>query len=111
MIRTYPHPIRKRPRRFHKFIPVLASMNECEECCDVCNTCMADLQEKVDNERPGHVWAYDDGKIVYLEDVVVEARLGRKLRENETVIHTNGNILDNRDANLEVVEIPDLGVQ
>lgn len=43
----------------------------------------------------------EDG--VYLEDMIMELRLGRALRDNETVFHRNGNTLDNRDANLYVV--------
>jgi hypothetical protein len=67
------------------------------------------MQDQVDNERPGHVWAAENGEIVYMEDKVMESRLGRKLAEDETVIHINGNLLDNRDSNLELVKIPDLG--
>ena len=108
MIRTYPMLICKRPRRFYKFQPILSqrSAYECEEYCD---DCMAEYQAQVDRERPDHVWAVDQGKVVYLEAFVAEHKLGRKLKPNETVVHVNGNVKDNRADNLDVVEIPDLG--
>lgn len=40
----------------------------------------------------------------FLEDLIVESRLGRALRDDETVFHRNGSTLDNRNANLYVVE-------
>lgn len=45
-----------------------------------------------------------DERGVYMEDLIMEKILGRRLRDNETVYHGNGNTLDNRDMNLYVVE-------
>lgn len=45
------------------------------------------------------------GKVIYMEDEIMENRLGRKLESYEVVRHKNGNALDNRDSNLEVVII------
>jgi HNH endonuclease len=95
--------IRKRSRKVHKFEPILSRMSHCDG--EVCNDCMAAMQAQVDGERPGHVWTVIDGKLVYMEDMIVERRLGRKLKPNETVVHRNENPLDNRDENLEVVTI------
>ena len=41
----------------------------------------------------------------YVHTVVVEAKIGRKLAENETVEHRNGNGLDCSPDNLEVVSL------
>lgn len=101
---SYSRIIRKRPRKVHKFEPILSRMGHCEN--EVCNECMAAMQKQVDNDRPGHVWAVEDGKIIYMEDEIMEHRLGRPLRSTESVIHKNGNVLDNRDRNLELVELP-----
>ncbi len=111
MVRAYPHAIRKRPRKFHKFVPVLSIRNSCEECGEYCNTCMEQFQEQVDNERPGHFWRVEDGEVRYKEDDAAEQVLGRKLKPSETVIVKNGNFEDCRPENLEVVEIPDLDVK
>lgn len=75
---------------------------------EYCDACMEAFQAQVDNERPGHVWAVDNGQIIYLEDVVAQQILGRKLREDEVVVHKNQNPLDNRRANLEVVDLEGL---
>jgi hypothetical protein len=72
---------------------------------------MESFAADADYKRPGHVWSVEDGEIVFLEDVVVEHHLGRKLKESETVIHRNGDPKDNRFENLEVVEIPDFGAK
>jgi len=56
--------------------------------------------------REGHVYAYDqDGSIIYMEDLVMENALGRKLESHEEVRHINGNPLDNRRSNLEIVTV------
>ena len=52
-------------------------------------------------------YTYIDGKIVYMEDMIMEQRLGRKLRPNERVFHKNGSVFDNRDENLALVIITD----
>ena len=44
----------------------------------------------------------DEG--VYMEDMIMEMMLGRPLAENETVLHHNGDTLDNRDSNLSLAE-------
>jgi len=100
---------RKRPRpKPHKFYPILSrSHGDCEHC-DYCNDCMEKFAAQAENERPSHVWRVDDGKIIYMEDDLMEHRLGRKLKPNETVIHKNGNAKDNRDANLALVTIDNL---
>lgn len=109
MIRTYSGPIRKRPRpKAHKLQPILASMSECEHS-DICDTCMSKYQTQVDNERPGHVWAVDDNKIIYLEDQIASAILGRPLELTEVAVHRNGDLLDNRRENIEIITIPDMG--
>jgi hypothetical protein len=57
-------------------------------------------------DRPGyHAYRVEDGKIIYMEDQIMEMELGRKLRIDEEVRHKNGNTLDNRRSNLEVVTV------
>lgn len=64
------------------------------------------MNSKIKN---GHVYRYDDnGNLIFMEDAIMEMRLGRKLTDNEEVVHKNGNPLDNRDANLELVVIRSL---
>lgn len=64
-------------------------------------------------EREGHVFRIDDrnGAVIYMEDAIAEMHLGRKLDSFEAVIHRNGNPLDNRWDNLEIVtvKIPEVG--
>ena len=43
-----------------------------------------------------------DGKQIYEQRLVMQRRLGRKLRAHETVHHRNGDKLDNRIDNLEL---------
>lgn len=58
-------------------------------------------------DRPGHVWRFDDetGRVVYMEDQIMEMEIGRKLTRREEVIHKNGDPLDNRKSNLEIVVV------
>ena len=98
----------KRPRKPRVFRPFLSDSGPCQHN-EICDSCMAAYDEQVSNERPGHVWAVDEGKVIYLEDVVFEAHLGRKLKPTESIVHKNGNLKDNRLENLEVIEIPEMG--
>lgn len=98
--------IRKHSRSWYKFRPIVSRMHqEHNECCEICNSCMGRFAEQAENERPGHAWAVVEGNLVFMEDMIVEKRLGRKLEKTETVVHRNGDALDNRDENLEVVKI------
>lgn len=92
----------RRPRRTRMWRPYL-SQNP--PACGHCDACMRDFAEQAERDRPGHIWAIEGGKIIYLEDIVVEKRLGRRLNPTESVVHRNGNFHDNRDENLEVVTI------
>ena len=78
---SYSRIIRKRPRKVHKFEPILSRMGHCEN--EVCDECMAAMQRQVDNDRPGHVWAVEDGKIIYMEDEIFvhSPRPGRGITE------------------------------
>lgn len=58
-------------------------------------------------ENGVHACADIDGETVYMEDMIMEMRLGRKLTDREMVIHKNGNTLDNRDSNLEIASVAD----
>ena len=53
----------------------------------------------------GHVYRIDGNAAVFMEDAIMELHLGRKLSTNERVRHKNGDPLDNRDANLELVTV------
>lgn len=72
---------------------------------DIRNDCMAAFQAQVDRDRPGHVWAVIEGKVVYLEDKIMEGILGRELKSTEAVVHKNGDLFDNRRENLELISI------
>lgn len=54
-------------------------------------------------QREG-AYTFIDGKMVFMEDFIMEHRLGRKLKPNEKVRHKNGDVFDNRDENLELHE-------
>jgi hypothetical protein len=73
-----------------------------------CEDCVKEFCEKAERDRPGHVWTVDEGKIIYLEDKVVEMGLGRPLAPNESVIHRDDNPLNNRRENLELIVIESL---
>ena len=94
--------IRKRPRIFKYIKPFSVKCGIHEMYC---MECLENFAAQAEYERPGHTWAVENGKVIYLEDVVVEHHLGRELKDNETVIHKNGDILDNRFENLEVIRI------
>jgi hypothetical protein len=49
-------------------------------------------------------YTFMDGEIVYMEDWIMEHKLGRKLQPNERVVHLNGDVFDNRDSNLRVID-------
>ena len=51
----------------------------------------------------GHRQIYVDGGYKYEHRVMMERKLGRKLREDEEVHHKNGKFGDNRPENLEVM--------
>jgi hypothetical protein len=111
MIRTpYTHPIRKRPRQKpHKFEAIVSKMNDvCDDCGHICQACMEAYAAEAEYNRPGHVWAVAEGKVIYLEDKVIESRLGRPLKATEGVLHRNGDVHDNCFENLEVVNIDNL---
>lgn len=54
-------------------------------------------------EEGMHACTEQAGQTIYMEDMIMENVLGRKLHDNETVFHHNGNTLDNQRANLHVV--------
>lgn len=62
--------------------------------------CSPEDQERI---LSGHVYRIDGDRAIFMEDVVMESRLGRKLAVNERVRHKNDDFLDNCDANLELV--------
>jgi hypothetical protein len=110
MVRTsYASTIRKRPRpKQHKFYPFVSRSHDGCEHSEYCNDCMDGFAEQAERDRPGHIWAVDKGKVIYLEDVVACHHLGRELKPTETVIHKNADPKDNRFENLEVITIPDM---
>ena len=64
--------------------------------------CTPDDQRRI---LEGHVYRIDGNIAVFMEDMIMESRLGRKLDANERVRHKNGDLLDNRDTNLELVTV------
>jgi len=70
------------------------------------------LRRKPKNFRDGHVFRIDGrtGDVIYMEDMIMEHKLGRRLTDRERVLHLNGNPLDNRDSNLTVVIISEEGI-
>jgi hypothetical protein len=53
----------------------------------------------IENREEGdHAVTTMSGKMVYLEDLIMNPA------PDETVIHVNGNTLDNRRANLKIVK-------
>jgi hypothetical protein len=81
------------------------SMMFCPDCLERAEQKLKEYSEQAFSERPGHLWRVKDGKVVYKEDDVIEESIGRNLTITEQVVHKNGNILDNRLSNLEIVRI------
>ena len=105
----YAMPFRKRPRpKMHKFHPYVSHMNDVCHDDHICNDCMACYAAEAEHNRPGHAWAVDEGKLIYLEDVVYAHHLGRPLRPTESIVHRNGDVKDNRLENLELITIDTL---
>jgi hypothetical protein len=56
----------------------------------------------------GHTQTYVKGKgYEYTHRIIMQKKLGRKLREDEEVHHKNGKFGDNRPENLEVMTTGD----
>lgn len=55
------------------------------------------------NTNTGYAQVYVNGKVVGYHRYIMEEHLGRKLSPEEVVHHINGDKLDNRIENLEVV--------
>lgn len=99
----------RRPRKPRVFRPYLSANNRgCGNCGEFCQECMENFAAEAEYERPGHIWALDGSKIIYLEDCVAQSMLGRPLLPNETVIHKDNNPANNDRANLEIVTLPEL---
>jgi hypothetical protein len=64
--------------------------------------CSPDDQDRI---LQGHVYRIDGNRAIFMEDAIMESRLGRKLTATERVRHKNGDPLDNRSDNLELVTV------
>jgi hypothetical protein len=94
---------RKRPRKPHVFRPILSDRRNSCEIGEYCQTCMEEFSMQAERDRPGHVWAVDKGRVIFLEDVVYEHHLGRPLRSTESIVHRDGDFKNNALSNLELV--------
>lgn len=57
---------------------------------------------RVSRDHP-HAWGAGPQKYAYEHIIVMMSRLGRPLRDDETVHHKNRDRTDNRDENLELL--------
>ena len=64
--------------------------------------CTAEDQARI---LKGHVYRIDGDRAVFMEDAIMESKLGRNLAANERVRHKNTDPLDNRGSNLELVVV------
>jgi hypothetical protein len=65
-------------------------------------------REKEEKYSDGRVYACahdDDGRIIYMQELIMESHLGRKLSPNEKVGFKNGDSLDCRGSNLFLITL------